>query len=321
MRIRYLQNLIEIQAPAKVNLFLEILGRREDGFHQLETVISSVSIYDTVRFSPRSDDQICFHVSGAESRSIPADESNLIVRALNMLRDRFDLQMGADISIQKRIPAQAGLGGGSSNAAAGLIAGASMWNVDATPNELSAMAAELGSDVPFFLQSGTCLCSGRGEKIQSVPTAAGWPIVIAMPPTGLDTAQVFRQHAKLVDTVKSEETRSAKSMLQSLRSRQRVEVGRKMFNRLQESASQLSEWIVKLATSFSQLSNCLGHQMSGSGSSYFGLFSNRLSAQREAKRLSCLAPNARIFVGCTLGSLVLGSGTSELATQRSTSCE
>ncbi len=306
MRIRYLPNQIEVQSPAKVNLFLELLGQREDGFHQIETVISAVSIFDTLRFSPRRDDQIKLTVASSYpdptlAATIPTDSGNLIVRALERLREEFAPQRGGvDIWLSKAIPSQAGLGGGSSNAAAALLAGNALWGLGADSKKLHSLAAELGSDVPFFLDCGTALCTGRGEQVQPLAVPAGLSLVVAMPPERLETAQVFRTHAALAsDHPFAAQTSTA--LVRSCRRGRPVEIATGLFNRLQAAARQLVGSSESLAIFFSRLGGCLGHHMSGSGSSYFGVFSNHRTAVSGARRLSALAPDVNVFVCKTLG--------------------
>ena len=174
MKIGSAINQFEIIAPAKINLFLEIHGKRHDGFHELETVMSTVNLYDRLRFRLRGDDQIRLSIANRHSRDfgsvhIPDDDRNLVVKALKLLRSRSSAPsnhaLGCDVTLFKKIPAEAGLGGASSNAAAALIAGNQFWDLGFSRNQLEGMAAELGSDVPFFLSGGAAICRGRGEKV------------------------------------------------------------------------------------------------------------------------------------------------------------
>ena len=157
---------VQISAPAKVNLFLEILGKRSDGFHELATVMTSVSLFDQIQFSPNESGKIQLTISFADSKrsetDIPVDQKNLIVSSLLKLRDTYGSpEMGMDVVLDKRIPAAAGLGGASSNAAAAIVAGDLAWKLELSMMDRSELAAQIGSDVPFFLYGGTALCRTR----------------------------------------------------------------------------------------------------------------------------------------------------------------
>ncbi len=310
MRIRFLGSEIEILTPAKVNFFLELLGRREDGFHELETVISSVSLFDTVRFHSRNDDQIRIRISQTSDNSkkefIPTDERNLIVRAMKLCRkthlgynnQRVTGSYGADIECIKRIPSEAGLGGASGNAAAAIIAANRLWQCNFTLKQMQQIGAQLGSDVPYFLSGGTAVCRGRGEQVSRVSGPTGQWIVIAKPPVGLSTKQVFGNCSV------PEELESPRSLLAYLSSGHAQKIGSRLFNRLQIYASEMTDWIDRLQASFSRV-NCLGHQMTGSGSSYFGVFFSRIAASNAANCLSNRHPNAKIFTCHTLNQFQL----------------
>jgi 4-diphosphocytidyl-2-C-methyl-D-erythritol kinase len=179
---------LQVKAPAKLNLHLEVLGRRPDGFHEVRTVMQAVSLCDLLTFALREDGGIALRCSGAD---LPVDERNLVVRAALMLKERHRVARGAAISLTKRIPVGGGLGGGSADAAVALLALSRLWGVEAAAEDVRDMAARLGSDVPFFLSGGTALCEGRGERV--LPLACGRPMhyVLVMPPFSLSTARVY----------------------------------------------------------------------------------------------------------------------------------
>ena len=125
-------------------------------------------------------------------QELPPAKDNLVTKALVSLQQRFAISSGMDVRLTKRIPSQAGLGGASSDAATALVAGIKLWGINASFNELSGIAAELGSDVPFFLHGGIALCTGRGEIVRPIESLLPYPVLIAKPPTGLSTPEVFR---------------------------------------------------------------------------------------------------------------------------------
>ncbi|MFK7768812.1 MAG: 4-(cytidine 5'-diphospho)-2-C-methyl-D-erythritol kinase [Mariniblastus sp.] len=295
-----MKNRIEIASPAKINLFLELHGRRPDGFHEIDTVMSAVSIFDRLSFTKRSDSSIQLKIQypargrqTAETDPIPTDDRNLIVKAVNLVRENSPnspCTPGMDIVLSKQIPSAAGLGGASSNAAAALIAANELWDLNLPKTHLEQLAAQLGSDIGFFLTGGTAVCRGRGEQVQPIECPAGHFILVAKPTAALSTADVFKQVSA------SDDIRSSVPFIESVRLGQCNLIGKKMFNRLEQFASGLASEIDELRKAFSNL-NCLGHQMSGSGSSYFGLFPNAQSTRQAFRRLSSRLPALRIF--CT----------------------
>jgi len=285
-----------VQAPAKLNLFFEVLGKRGDGYHEIETLMVPVGLYDTLTFEEDASGQILFECRGTcrESRTgddvavaeaspavLPASRENLVVRAVDLFRCRAEVRRGARLRLVKRIPIAAGLGGGSSDAAAALVAANEGWHVGWPRSELSKLAAELGSDVPFFLADGPAVCRGRGERIEPVPVVGSMALALVYPPAGLSTAAVYgacqpASAPKPIDPI-----------LQSLRRGDWAEVGRGLFNRLQPAARELSVWIRRLEDVVSR-EDCMGHLMSGSGTCYFALCRHMRHARRVARRLQAI---------------------------------
>ncbi len=180
-----------IQSYAKINLTLDILGQRTDGYHELATIMQTVDLYDTICLKTTEEDSVRVVCSRPEL----SNAENLVVRAAQAVRQRLGLTQGVLIELQKRIPVAAGLAGGSSNATAVLLALQRWWHLPLSSTELLEIATSLGSDVPFFLTGGPALCEGRGERI--TPLAAQWPasmrwIVLVKPAIGVTTASVFR---------------------------------------------------------------------------------------------------------------------------------
>jgi len=281
----------EAWTPAKVNLFLEILGRRSDGYNELETVMTAVTLYDSLLFQARQEPTLSinttwtsgirakFHNDPQAVGDLPNQATNIVTRALTLFRDQAEVRLGASVQLRKRIPSAAGLGGASSNAAAALALANLAWNVHWDRSRLVALACELGSDVPFFLSGApAAVCRGRGERL----TALDWKwqpaLVLVRPPEGLSTPEVYRHVAVpaepaggrlLVDAIGRGDQYAWRTLLR---------------NRLQDPARKLSAWVDRLAEEFARL-NVLAHQMSGSGSSYFGLCRNFREARQIASRL------------------------------------
>ena len=304
MKIVVRENLLEIATPAKVNLFLELHGRRDDGFHEIETVMSSVALWDHLRFLPRSEPEIRLSIGYGsqgnlpkEQDQIPTDDRNLICRTLELVREiaqglgqAKNCDKGMDIYLQKNIPSAAGLGGASSDSAAALVAANRIWKLNWNKQQLVDVAARLGSDIAFFLTSGTAICRGRGEIVDPLSVPARIPIVIAKPTDLFSTKTVFSN----VDP--GHEIRQSSVLTRLAQAGSLRALGKQLHNRLQEFAQPLSNQISILQSEFKKL-NCLGHQMSGSGSSYFGVFDSVATARLAACTLSSRLPAMRIF--CT----------------------
>jgi len=303
---------VQIWAPAKLNLFLEVLGKRPDGYHDIETLMAPVDLCDWLEVSASSNRHsrrsasretaaqppgLVFSAQWAEEAwgsqrggptssvlpPIPQGADNLVVKALELLRRRAGTDAGATIRLVKRIPVGAGLGGGSSDAAAALVAGSAAWGLRYSARELTPLAAELGSDVPFFLahergHPRAAICRGRGECVEPIEPRAAWHFVIVQPPEGLATADVYRQ-CRPAPT-----PRTPGRLVEALHRGELFAAGRLFHNTLQAAASQLSPWIRQLKEDFDWLS-LPGHQMSGSGASYFGLCLHAGHARRAAARL------------------------------------
>ena len=191
---------VRVRAPAKINLALCVGGPRRDGYHPLATVYQAVSLYDEVHAVWAEPEDFAVTVSGEGADLVPTDETNLALRAARLLARTYGQgeSLGATLSIKKSIPVAGGLAGGSANGAAALLACAVLWDLDAGMEELSLLAAELGSDVPFALLGGTALGSGRGEQVVPVLARGGYHWVLAFGHHGLSTPAVYRRHDELV---------------------------------------------------------------------------------------------------------------------------
>ncbi len=265
-----------------------------------------VSLYDSLRFS-KIDEPIVrlsgrFHLPRNYQQHVSKasdglgdfwGEKNLVHRAAQLILDRAGRQNGVSIELTKRIPAEAGLGGASSDAATTLVALNRLLEVKMSGDDLQKLAEQLGSDVPFFLKNQPAVCTGRGEFVAPLRINTTFDVVICKPPVGLSTAKVYG-NCKI-----PQEVSDSKELQNSLMDGDAYNTGRKLRNRLEDFARPLTNWIEKLDYQFSQLGS-LGHQMSGSGTSYFGVFANHKTALRAAKRLSSRLPTNFVFVGRTL---------------------
>lgn len=293
----------EVLAPAKLNLFLEVLARRQDGFHEIETLMVPIDLYDslsvrndpggtvslTCRWAPglrkaksRSESGECARPDDpsrppmAEWEELPEGDGNIATRAVELLRRRAGVRSGAVMQLTKRIPSAAGLGGGSSDAAAALIAVNRIWNLDWSLGRLQELAAEIGSDVPFFLGSGAAVCRGRGERIERLPGVRALNFVVVAPPGGLTTAEVY-SGCRLAET-----PRQVGRLSEALSGGDLRQVGAAIHNQLESAAERLSPWVSRVKHELADC-GCAAVQMSGSGSSCFGICRDA----RQARRVAC----------------------------------
>lgn len=178
---------VKIKAFAKVNLVLDVIGRRPDGYHEVEMILQSIDLHDDLVFIPAST--VTLEIKGER---LPVDDRNIIVRAANKLLAQAGLNAGARILLQKRIPVGAGLGGGSADAAATLVGLNRLWGLGLSRLELEKIGATLGADVPFCLRGGTVLATGIGEQLTDLPPLPSLPVFLAKPPFNVSTAHIYR---------------------------------------------------------------------------------------------------------------------------------
>lgn len=179
--------MLTLRSPAKVNLFLRVLSKRLDGYHEIASLLQTVGLFDTLSVEPSLMD-----VFTCSDASLPTDDSNLVIKARDLFRRKTEIKTSFKIHLDKRIPCEGGLGGGSSNAATTLWALNQLTGQPATVELLKAWAAEIGSDVAFFLSEGTAYCSGRGEVIKNLPVQPAASLWLLKPPYGLSTPRVYQ---------------------------------------------------------------------------------------------------------------------------------
>lgn len=180
--------MLYVKAPAKINLTLDVLHKRSDGFHEVEMIMTTVDLADRIGLESREDGII--KIISAD-RYVPDDQRNLAYQAAKLLKDTYNVQAGVSIVLEKRIPVAAGLAGGSSDAAATLKGLNRLWNLQLTADQLAEHGARIGSDVSFCVYGGTALATGRGEKIQELPSPPNCWIILAKPSIGVSTADVY----------------------------------------------------------------------------------------------------------------------------------
>ena len=269
---------MEVKAWAKLNLTLDILRRRADGYHDLEMVMQAVSLHDTLTLTPGGEG---LRVS-TDLDYLPDDESNLAARAARrFFRARPELEVGLDIAITKRIPVCAGLGGGSSDGAAVLRGLNELTGAGLSVTELAALGADVGSDVPFCVLGGTALARGRGEQLTPLPPLPPCHVVICKPPFPISTPELFgrvdcRRIARRPDTA---------GVAAALEAGDLAGVARRMYNVFEDVLPPRKKAAVDQIKTELIAAGALGAIMSGSGPTVFGLFDRPDLAREAARRL------------------------------------
>jgi 4-diphosphocytidyl-2-C-methyl-D-erythritol kinase len=265
---------------AKLNWNLRVLGKRHDGYHELSTVFQTISLSDTISFSPADSEEV---VLECDNPALSTGSDNLILRAANGLKTLSGCRAGARISLTKRIPFGGGLGGGSSNAAIALIGLAKLWNLWPESGELLQAAAQLGADVPFFLVGGTAHGSGIGEKLVPVAEVSAPHLLVVSPGVAISTAEAFKALNLSALTKDRGEDILSVSYAEAFSSLSLPEV---LFNDFEAVVFQMVPQVGLVKKSLESLGARVA-LMSGSGSSVFGIFENRESlefARRELER-------------------------------------
>lgn len=282
-----------VWSPAKINLHLEVLGLRGDGFHELAMVMQTIALLDRLRLRPSADGRIQL---SCDNPSLPTDGANLIVRAAELLKARAGLpELGAHLHLDKRIPVGAGLAGGSSNGAAALVGLNHLWGLGYSEAELALMAAELGSDMPFCIGGGTQLCFGRGERLeaQPVPRGGGWAVLLLKhPAASVSTPWAYRQSRQqrqasyLEGEAAFEQRRQALRQGPLLRALQGLEALPPLRNDLQAVVEPAEATVRQGLALLRRADAALAVAMSGSGPSLFALFADLEAARRSQASLA-----------------------------------
>jgi len=287
------QSQLTIAAFAKINLSLRVLGKREDGYHDIDTVLQTISLHDTLSFEKTNGEGLRLWCDDA---SVRADETNLVWRAAAALRERYSIGHGVKIRLEKRIPAEAGLGGGSSDAGATLIALTRLWNIKASADDLKQVAESLGSDVPFFLCGGTARGTRRGNVIKRLADATQKHLLIIKPNANISTAKAYVTLNRAALT----STNSKPILFRSQASEFSASIDPKALQNDFEQVVFALEPEIERAKAALLKSGARKAMLSGSGSAVFGIFENQ-NAQERAIQAIELETGWRAFPCKTVG--------------------
>lgn len=276
---------IHLKSRAKINLSLDVLGKRDDGYYEIETIMQQINLYDNIYISKRNDNQIKISTN---CEYIPVNTSNIAYKAADKLRETVGISKGVDIYIDKKIPVSAGLAGGSSNAAMVLEGLNKLWDLGLTQGELMIMGENIGADVPFCILGGTALAKGKGEKLTVIrPAIKDMWIVLAKPSISISTGEIYRQ----LNLSKIKNRPDTAGLIHAIEEGNIYGISNNMGNVL-ESVTETKHPIVTEVKRKMMEYNCLGSGMSGSGPTVFGICKNYKRAKTAYKHLSLLYKQA-----------------------------
>ncbi|MCC8080796.1 MAG: 4-(cytidine 5'-diphospho)-2-C-methyl-D-erythritol kinase [Clostridiales bacterium] len=276
---------ISLKALAKINLGLDVLGQREDGYHEVRMVMQSIHLYDRVEIKKTKSPQI--HVQ-TNLYYLPVDENNLVYKAAALMKEEFKIREGVRITLQKFIPVAAGMAGGSSDAAAVLVGMNRMFHLGLKQNRLMELGLRLGADVPFCVMRGTALAEGIGEKLTALPPMPKCPVLIAKPAVSISTRQVYEQ-LKLTDSTQHP---NIDGIIENMKSKNLRGVAENMGNIL-ETVSIRQYPVIREIKALMKENGAMNAIMSGSGPTVFGLYHSEkdIRGAYDALKQSGLAKN------------------------------
>jgi 4-diphosphocytidyl-2-C-methyl-D-erythritol kinase len=282
---------LRLSASAKVNLALEVLGKRGDGYHEIATVLQTVDLSDrmVLEDAPHS------LVFATDSPGVPSDADNLVARAAALLRHTAGIDRGARLRLEKRIPVAAGLGGGSTDAAATLLGLNRLWRLRWSLERLAEVAGALGMDVPFFLRGGRALATGRGERVRRLGEGGGYALVLVNPNLPLSTREVY---GLVTERVFSDGART-RAMIQALARRNAAVVAASLYNGLERVVEPAYPVIGQMKAALVS-AGALGAVMSGSGPTVFGVarsFDHARQIRQRVARASWSCWSVRTVAG------------------------
>ena len=275
---------IIIKSPAKINLHLEVIGKREDGFHELAMIMQNIDLSDFLELEINNEGLIKLETDCSE---LSISNDNLIVKSANLLRKKLNIEYGVNIFLRKNIPIGAGLAGGSSNAAATLIGLNKLWNLNLDNKKLCSLSSKLGSDIPFFINGGIQLCFGRGEILEKLDSNFEYGVLLLKNPNvSVSTADTYRKYSSsFCDKYFMSEDKIEK-IRKNLRDNglKRLNFDNEHMiikNDLQLVVEKENHSVKQALYLLSTLKNCLTYSMSGSGPTCFALFKDVETAKKE----------------------------------------
>ena len=272
-----MENTVELKALAKINLGLDVLGRRENGYHDVRMVMQTIFLYDNVTIEKKEEPGVCVETN---LYYLPVDENNIAYKAANMLIEEFDIKEGVSIKLEKHIPVAAGLAGGSANAAAVLVGMNRLFGLKLTMEELMERGVKLGADVPYCVMGGTVLAEGIGEILSPLPPLPRCYVLIAKPNINVSTKTVYEK----LDSKEITEHPDVDGLLEGLKNQDLKKVASCMGNVLERVTIEDYPVIEEIKNAMKE-AGALNAMMSGSGPTVFGIFENRQTAKAARQKL------------------------------------
>ncbi|ETI96329.1 MAG: 4-diphosphocytidyl-2-C-methyl-D-erythritol kinase [Intestinibacter bartlettii DORA_8_9] len=266
-------NSITLKSRAKINLSIDVLGKRQDGYHLVEMIMQTIDLYDLIEINEKDNDQITIKSTSDE---IPLDCNNLVYKAANLIKKTFNINKGVEIHIKKNIPVAAGMAGGSSNAAAVLVGLNKLWNLNLSNQQLEKIGLKLGADVPFCINGGAVLASGIGEELTPIKgLTKDVCILVCKPDLFVSTKEVY----ECIDSKDIDKRPNNKFLIECLKNEDTRQLAENMFNVL-EGVTMDKHPVIQQIKDIMTNNRALGAMMSGSGPTVFGLYENREDAAK-----------------------------------------
>ena len=258
------------KAPAKINLAIDVLSKRPDGYHEVSLIMQSVSLWDVIELKTINENKI---IVTANSELVPEGTQNIVYKAAELIKNRYNIKSGVKIEIEKNIPVAAGLGGGSTDAAATIVLLGKAWKLGMSRTEILDIAESLGSDIPFCLKGGTALAEGLGEKITPLKPMPDCFILLAKPDINISTKKVYEG----LDINKIEKRPDIAGMMEAIDKGELEKLAEKFCNVLENVTIKICPLIFKIKQKLIEY-GALGSAMSGSGPTVFGIFNDQKKA-------------------------------------------
>lgn len=269
---------IEVEARAKINLTLDVVSKRPDGYHDVEMLMQSIDLADHITIELDAPGEISIET---DDRDLPTGEENLAYKAARLMVDEFSLDAGVKITINKDIPLAAGLAGGSADAAAVILGMDRLFELGNSNSLLSELGVKIGADVPFCIHGGTALARGIGEILTPLKAAPSFPILLVKPPYNISTREIY----SALDLESINQRPETLAMIRSIEDQDVEGISQKLCNVMEKVTFKLCPELMDLKSRLRELGS-MGSLMSGSGPTIFGIFESQKDAQRAAEALN-----------------------------------
>ena len=271
-------NSIQLKSRAKINLSIDVLGKREDGYHLVEMIMQTIDLFDKIKIFSLKEDTIIIE---SNSLDIPLDSTNIVYKAADLIKKQYNIKEGVKIIIEKNIPIAAGMAGGSSNAAAVLVGLNQLWQLKLSENKLKELGLKLGADVPFCIGGQTALAENIGEKLTKIDgLSENIFILVCKPELFVSTKEIYEE----IDSKIIEKRPNNKLLIQLLKENKIQQIADNMYNVLEEVTRERYPVIEEIEKIMME-NDALGSMMSGSGPTFFGLYRNREDAENCKNKL------------------------------------